>query len=121
MHCISCYLVRRSDLRSEIIDNILLDKNNKNKIIFTDLKQGILAFTSAPNLKEFGKNKTIAKITTDYFGGAGEQTAKLFINNKVTYCDSINSALKLMGVERGSSDEFDQIGLGNYRTNKDFK
>lgn len=128
-HCISVFLIRKEELRDNKIESILGDKTLEIK--FKELEGNILAITNIPNIKEFGINKTIAKIETDYFGGSGNQSAKLFVNNKKVYDKSdeqdylsrpINDVLREMGVKRTSSkDEFDTIGLGNYRENKDFE
>lgn len=128
-HCISVYLIRKDELRDDKLSSILDDKN-QIKVIWTELKEGILATPFIPDIKEFGKNKTIAKIETDYFGGPGHQVAKLFINNKKEYDKSsefdykvnpINDVLKMMGIiKKEGMDEFDTIGLGNYRSNRDF-
>jgi len=127
-HSISVYLIRKEEIRDSKIETILEDKSLG--IQFKELGSNILATTRIPNIKEFGINKTIAKIETDYFGGSGNQSAKLFVNNKKVYDKSdeqdwsvkpINDVLKEMGVQRISGqDEFDTIGLGNYRTNMDF-
>jgi hypothetical protein len=135
MHSISVFLLRKEDIRDEKISSILDNKTSTPK--YTELDCGIVAMTKIPNLKEFGKDKTIAKIETNYFGGGGDQSAKLFINNKKVYDKSddrfrlgendwalqpINDVLKEMGVVKHSGmDEFDTIGLGKYRTNEDFK
>ena len=121
--------MNKSELRNEKINSVLENKESK-EIKWTELPHDILATTYIPNVREFGKDKTIAKISTDYFGGAGHQEAKLFVNNKKVYDKSdeqdwsvkpINDVLKEMGVQRISGqDEFDTIGLGNYRTNMDF-
>jgi len=128
-HCISVYLINKSDLRDEKINSVL--ENTKSKSInWVELPKGILATTNIPNIREFGKNKTIAKISTDYFGGSGHQEAKLFVNNKKEYDKSsefdwserpINSVLKMMGIipDKGM-DEFDTINLSKYRSNQDF-
>jgi len=128
-HCISVFLLRKEELRDSKLDTILEDKT-QNQIKFTELDGGVLATTNIPNIKEFGKDKTIAKIETDYFGGSGHQSAKLFIENKRVYNESdefnfgvnpINDVLKLMGVEpKPGMDRFDTIGLGKYRSNSDF-
>jgi hypothetical protein len=122
-------LIRKSDLRNEKIDNILEDKF-ENQIVWTEMDCDILATTHIPNIKIFGKGKMIAKISTDYFGGFGSQNAKLFVDNKIEYegdnefvygLSPINDVLKKMGIVREDGiDEFDKIGLGNYRTNEDF-
>lgn len=128
-HCISIYLMNKSELRDDKINSVLEDKN-PNKIKWVELNENILATTHIPNVREYGKDKTIAKISTDYFGGSGHQEAKLFINNKKEYDKSsefdwsinpINDVLKSMGVVRKDGmDEFDTIGLSSYRTNSDF-
>ena len=129
MHSISIFILRKEELRDSKLESILEDKT-QNQIKFTELDGGVLATTNIPKIKEFGKDKTIAKIETDYFGGSGHQSAKLFIENKRVYNESdefnfgvnpINDVLKLMGVEpKPGMDRFDTIGLGRYRTNKDF-
>jgi len=89
-----------------------------------------IEFRTFIDMLTVGKDKTIAKIETDYFGGWGVQSAKLFVNNKKVYDESdeqdislkpINTALKMMGVTAKSNmDEFDTIGLSRYRSNSDF-
>jgi hypothetical protein len=128
-HCISIYLLRREDLRDEKLDVILEDKS-KLGLNLTDMGSGIFATHNIPNFKTFSKGKMIAKITTDYFGGGGYQTAKLWEDGEVTYNKSseydwgispINNVLKEMGVVSDSTmDEFDTINLGRYRSNEDF-
>ena len=128
-HCISVYLIRKSELRDDKLSSILDDKK-QTKIVWTELEEGILATPFIPDIKEFGKNKKISKISTDYFGGPGYQEANLYVNNKKEYDKSsefdyklnpINDVLKLMGIiKKEGMDEFDTIGLGNYRSNRDF-
>jgi len=129
-HCINVYLMNKSEIRDEKISNILDDSSTQD-IKWTELKEGIVATTSIPNVRAFGKNKTIAKISTDYFGGSGHQEAKLFVNNKKEYDESseydymitpINDVLKMLGVsKKDGHDEFDTIGLSNFRDNSYFK
>lgn len=129
-HCISIYVINKSELREDKINKVLSDKNNYQEIVWTELKEGILATTYIPNIRDFGKDKTVGVISTDYFGGSGHQEAKLFVNNKKEYDKSsefdwlerpINSILKMMGViSEDGQDEFDTIGLSNYRSNQDF-
>lgn len=130
-HCISVYLLKKEELRNQKIDSVLEKSNKSNDIKFVELKNGILATTWIPNIKEFGSDKMIAKISTDYFGGIGNQTAQLFDSGKRIYKNDddidrssspINDVLKLMGIKRAiGMDEFDTIGLGNYRSNHDFE
>lgn len=128
MHSISVYLIRKEEIRGEKIDSVL--EGSQSHIKWTELDANILATTRIPNIRDFGQNKTIAKIETDYFGGSGNQSAKLFINNKKVYDKSdeqdwsltpINDVLKQMGIiSNQGMDEFDTIGLGKYRKNEDF-
>lgn len=129
-HCISVYLMNKSELRDDKINTVLSKSKTHQDIKWTELKEGILATTHIPNIRDYGKDKTIASISTDYFGGPGHQSAKLFINNKkeydksseYNYCNPINDVLKVMGViKKLGNDEFDTIGLGNYRSNSDFE
>lgn len=64
--------------------------------------------------------KTYAEIQTDYFGGGGEQEAKLFIDGREEYVPEpdhpIDWALEKLGVvKKDGMDEFDTISLGSYR------
>lgn len=131
-HCINVYLMNKSEFRDEKISNILDISDGSNQDIkWTELKEGLVATTHIPNVRAFGKNKTIAKISTDYFGGSGHQEAKLFVNNKKEYDESseynfninpINDVLKMLGVyKKDGLDEFDTIGLSNFRGNEYFK
>ena len=129
-HCISIYVINKSELREDKINKVLSDKNTNQEIVWTELKEGILATTYIPNIRDFGKDKTVGVISTDYFGGSGHQEAKLFVNNKKEYDNSsefdwsfrpINSVLKMIGVvSEIGMDEFDTIGLSNFRSNQDF-
>lgn len=123
--------MNKSELRNEKINSVLENKENSEEIKWTELPEGILATTHIPNVREFGKDKKIAKISTDYFGGSGHQEAKLFVNNKKEYDKSseydfninpINDVLKMLGVyKKDGLDEFDTIGLSNFRSNEYFK
>jgi hypothetical protein len=68
----------------------------------------------------------IAWIETDYFGGAGEQSAILWKDGKKRrfrdrYGGNIDAAMKELGVVcEGDQDEFDTLGLGKYRLNEDW-
>lgn len=129
-HCISVFIIRKSDLRDDKIESIINDSKSSD-IKWVELNFDLLATTKIPNIREFGSDKTIAYISTDYFGGSGNQSAKVFMNNKKILDQDdefdwrlkpINSALKLLGVERTSGyDEFDTVGLGNFRSNEDFR
>ena len=124
MHCINISLIKKSDLRENKINNILDLENEELKYI--DMGSDILAIVS----DDTSKFRHLAKIKTDYFGGFGNQSAELFIDGKLEYsaddeytpCKPINEVLRLMGVLRKDGmDEFDTIGLGNYRSYNDFQ
>lgn len=129
-HCISIYVINKSELRDDKINKVLSDKNTNQEIVWTELKEGILATTYIPNIREFGKDKTVGVLSTDYFGGSGHQEGKLFVNNKKEYEGSsefnwserpINTILMKMGIsKKDGQDEFDTIGLSNFRSNQDF-
>lgn len=64
-----------------------------------------------------------AIVETDYFGGIGVQAAAVYQPEKEIMATErgetgpINKALRLVGVKRSKSkDEFDTIGLGEYRS-----
>lgn len=72
-------------------------------------------------LQPYSKNGMLAYLETDYFGGVGTQAGVLFENGERIEGPSdkegiINQILRKMGVciEPGK-DEFDSVGLGNYR------
>ena len=60
-----------------------------------------------------------ALVSTEYFGGVGEQFATVYDQNKRIFDvteDGINQALNLIGVQKAKGlDEFDSIGLGKHR------
>lgn len=67
-------------------------------------------------------------ISTDYFGGMGEQDATVIKEGKIlagsewnkTKYHPINDALKFFGLQKTeNNDEFDTINLGHYRDNDD--
>jgi len=77
-----------------------------------------------PEKEDLDKIQTYVSISTNYFGGFGEQSAKMFRDGKLELeskdDDSINKCLRLIGIAAdGTADEFDIISLGNYRTEKD--
>ena len=136
MHAISVYLLRVEDLRDDKLETLLENKETSFKIKHGDVKytflgEGIFATTKIPKSKEWQSGKLICEIETDYFGGFGEQSAKLYRDNNILMNEDtrtdpvsnpINQALKMMGVKaKPGMDEFDTVGLGRYRTNEDFK
>jgi hypothetical protein len=127
-HCISIYVIKKYELREDKINKVLNDEI-KSEIVWTELDENLLATTYIPNIRDFGKDKTVGVISTDYFGGSGHQEGKLFVNNKKEYEASsefnwrstpINDVLEMLGVVKKGMDEFDTIGLSNFRSNSDF-
>jgi len=128
-HCISIYVIKKSELRDDKINKVL-NNEIKSEIIWTELEENLLATTYIPNIRDFGKDKTVGVLSTDYFGGTGHQEGKLFVNNKKEYEGSsefnwserpINTILMKMGISKKEGlDEFDTVGLSNFRSNSDF-
>lgn len=136
MHAISVYLLKVEDLRDDKLNTLLEYKETSFKIKngeinFTLLGEGIVATTKIPKSKEWQSGKLICEIETDYWGGFGDQNAKLYRDNLIFMNEDtrkdpglnpINQALKMMGVKaKPGMDEFDTVNLGRYRTNEDFK
>jgi hypothetical protein len=121
----------------ELFDSITNNQQaraNKEFEVFYKLSSALISW--AEDLSKVGP---VAYIETDYFGGTGSQSAVAWLKGKVICGPSeseakwlngqlvdepleqtaINKALKCLGVERGEAlDEFDAIGLGNYRDNE---
>lgn len=130
-HCISLFLVKSEDLRSSKIDSVLESSEFYNAN-FIKLNANILATNIKKSFSKENKDVMVAEIHTDYFGRVGYQSAKLYLNGKKIYNKSseyqndpsfssspINDVLKIMGViPNGKMDEFDTIGLSNYRSNE---
>jgi hypothetical protein len=76
-------------------------------------------------MKSIAVDPLFAVIGTDYFGGLGGQAAGAYHGDQVVLEpssseDSINTALRLLGVARESGkDEFDTIGLRTLRDTRD--
>lgn len=102
MHCISVYITK--------------DDGTFTEVPHLKLPQGFVLFTEKP--KGLKKGRTTAYCETDYFGGAGTQRAKYWDDEVKVTGFSINEVLKFIGVKCDERmDEFDTIGLGNFRTN----
>lgn len=102
MHCINICITKKENL----IENA----------DYCELKQGFVAVYD----NQIKPNSDYADVSTDYFGGCGEQFATLHKGGKVVELPKINDALKELGVIKEDHDEFDAINLGWYRTNEDF-
>lgn len=106
MHCISVY--------------ICADDGSFNETPHLKLPQDYVLFTEKP--KGLKKNRLVAYVETDYFGGGGDQYSRVWnCKENVFNCnqyDAIDQALILIGVNRDNDkDEFDTIGLGKFRSN----
>lgn len=128
MHSISLYIVETEEILDfpHVISNnglALIPVTNKlikvasnGQIVLThdDFRETVENY-----LLGISCHPDIVFAETDYFGGAGDQSAKL-INDETTVYERINDALSQMGVEKSDGlDEFDTVGLGNYRTNEE--
>ena len=60
---------------------------------------------------------TVAYFETEYFGGAGTQSATVFrVGRRVLVRGDVNEALQLLGVQRGTArDAWDAVGLSHHR------
>lgn len=107
MHNISVYITK--------------DDGSFNETPHLKLPQGFVLFTEKP--KQLKLNRMVAKCSTDYFGGAGQQFAKVWDDKRKIYDEidypAINGALLFLGVQCDDSDEFDALGLGMFRTNEE--
>ena len=66
---------------------------------------------------------TFALIATNYFGGIGSQYANVYKERMLAdeNIKTINQALSYLGVKKGTDlDEFDTIGLSQYRSNPEY-
>lgn len=83
--------------------------------------------------KDLSSQGAVAFVETEYFGGIGVQAAIVWLNGDVALgpltdwenaafspvSHPINQALQLMGVVcSGGEDEFDTVGLGQFRSNE---
>jgi len=93
------------------------------------LREGYYRFSKslAAVASDCSADGPIAHVFTDYFGGDGTQGATVWTGGKqvmapeVSRQGAINSALRRIGLKaKPPLDEFDTIGLGDYRSNDDF-
>jgi len=141
MHCINLILIKKSELRNSKISTIMDIGNFTIDSPFLELPQNILAFpTLSKNsiYKFFGPDITFVQVSTDYYGGMGDQSASIlktmsikknsdYYKEKSYYeiksdfsLSAIDNILKEYGIIRKDNlDEFDTINLGKYRKNED--
>lgn len=138
MHSVNLILIKKSELRNSKISSIIDDGTYpKLDVPYLMLPQGIMAFPTlekADVCENFGSGITFMVISTDYFGGAGDQSAslnetiirsgKFFHYKTIKISRDVNAIDKLLaeyGVNCvGGQDEFDSIDLGRYRTNDEY-
>jgi len=133
MHSIRVILFNEDQLRNSKIESIVDNQSDPlSKIKHKRLPKGIVALpdTSVGKMSKYFENGFRFMVAeTDYFGGAGEQSAEIFeiLDGKsksfgiLSGYNPINESLRKIGVQRESGmDEFDTINLGKYRTNSDF-
>lgn len=108
--------------------NAIVTKENAQITQFSKLKQGFVILRDNKFNRKFISqlNQPYVVVHTDYFGGAGTQSASFSYNKQhINFADSakdgaINEALNLLGVKKISDmDLFDSIGLGYFRENDD--
>jgi HEAT repeat protein len=63
------------------------------------------------------RGTTVARVSADYFGGTGSQSATVWSDGEVVADNvDVNAALRHLGVEKsGGQDEWDSVGLGKFR------
>lgn len=112
-HCYTACWQKLNNLEGHLASSINLPSVFPNEIVLLEI---------AKELK--GEDKPVfAVIFTDYFGGIGKQFAQIYQGAKILdpKIVTINQALKKLGVKAlGKEDEFNRIGLGNYRSNPDY-
>lgn len=75
--------------------------------------------------RELSEHGPVAYVETEYFGGSGAQSATVWDQGLVVmppthaHMGPINTALRMLGVKANPPyDEFDAVGLGDYRSNE---
>lgn len=111
MHCINVIIFKEKDILKDIecckLEKglLMLENDESNHQKMKDYYIGDSPFLT---------------IFTDYFGGCGEQGCQLHIKETISPEVSINEGLRNLGIIREKdNDEFDTIGLGNFRCNDD--
>jgi len=98
-HCVKATIAKIEDL-----------KPNSQYI---ELSQG---FCFVRNTEDIIFDKNSLFVSTDYFGGIGEQYSELNTNGVLdNEFKFINDGLEFIGVVKGEYDEFDALKLGNFR------
>lgn len=132
-HCISVFVIKKDQAKIDLSKFVHVEAP-QGFIILPDDKLWGLIESESENINpargpemiaEKISSGSVAYLTTDYFGGPGEQSAQLFNHEGKEIHDfregSIDRVLATMGViKENDMDEFDTIHLGRYRSNSDF-
>jgi len=97
----------------------LLELSNIDCVIFPNVK----VISEIIKNISYSESSEYAIILTDYFGGAGNQYANVFLGsaNAAKKIATINQALRHLGVHVDSDrDEFDTVGLDKIRRQPDY-
>ena len=114
MHCLSAIIVDTVSIPLELKQYSIKLTERVSMIPKTH------AFCSSEHYGKISNFPRFAEIQTDYFGGCGEQYASVKLGRSMKTCSSINEALRLIGIEaKDGMDEFDTIGLGQYRSTEE--
>ena len=75
MHCIDIFLAKKSEIETD------------SRIKFKELEQGIVAILDYSGIeeKDLLANRLVASVSTDYFGGAGSQSASVTLDGNLIY------------------------------------
>ena len=114
MHSINAYVTKKE----------FFDGHEEEFPKHVNVKQDFVLFLADSKGDVSDSIGTFVNVNTDYFGGFGDQSAVFYRGGANVFQsnedDSINQALAKLGVSRSESeDEFDSIGLGNYRSEQD--
>lgn len=108
-HCIHAIIFPEKELKDKTLPHVIL---KGGLVMMTEENTNLISWDFFPKYIE---------IHTDYFGGIGEQNCTCYTRGEFPKkLETINEGLKFLGVEKESGmDEFDTVGLGNYRSNED--
>jgi hypothetical protein len=130
-HCISVFVIKKNESKIDLSKYEHAEAPQGFVVIPDDKLWSLCDDPGSKRALELISEKistgAVAYLTTDYFGGAGEQSGEFYDPTsrpgKVyeMHSDNINKVLAEMGViKEGGLDEFDTIHLGRYRSNSDF-
>lgn len=131
MHSINAYVLK-DDFFFRDVPHGQLNEVDGVKYILVPITEALLKKLGVSHTDEAYKVKIqiafldcgdFAWVETDYFGGAGDQSARAWVGRvaiPIPGGATINGALCLIGIKKKDDlDEFDTIGLNRYRSNDD--